>query len=46
MNIRGKNSIQNVADTLKEVLDRPNTFGKLIPMLDGDVVIADAISNM
>lgn len=45
MNIEGKNSIQNVADTLKEVLDKPNTFKKSIPMLDGDVLIANAISN-
>jgi len=46
MPIDGQNSIQNVADTLKEVLDKPNTFKKVIPMLDGDVLIADAISSL
>lgn len=46
MDIQGKNSIQNVADTLKEVLDKPNTFKKSIPMLDGDVPISRAISNL
>lgn len=46
MKIEGQNSIQNVADALKEVLDKPNTFKKVIPMLDGDVRIAEAISNL
>ncbi len=45
MSITGENSIQNVADTLREVVDKPNTFRKSIQMLDGDVPIADAISN-
>lgn len=46
MKIDGQNSIQNVADALKEILDKPNTFKKVIPMLDGDVRIAEAISNL
>ena len=46
MKIEGQNSIQNVADALKEVLDKSNTFKKAIPMLDGDVPIAEAISNL
>ncbi len=45
MSITGENSIQNVADTLREVLDKPNTFRKSIPMLDGDILISEAISN-
>lgn len=41
----GENAIENVANTLKEVLDRTNTFKKVIPMLDGDTPIAEAIAN-
>lgn len=46
LTFEGKNSIQNVADTLKEVLDKTNTIKKTIPMLDGDVLIADAIAKV
>lgn len=43
MRIDGQISIQNVADTLKEILDKPNTYGKNIPILDGDTPIAEAV---
>lgn len=47
-NITGfsKNSIENVATVLAEVLDKPNTIKKLISMGDGDTPIAEAIKNI
>lgn len=45
MNNKGQVSIQSVADVLKEVLDKPNTYSKNIPMLDGNISIAEAISQ-
>lgn len=44
LSIKGANSIENVANTLKEVLEKPNTFKKVIPMLDGDTPIKEAIA--
>ena len=41
-----ENAIGNVANTLKEVLDKPNTFKKVIPMSDGDTPIAEAVSKL
>lgn len=46
MNDAGQVSIQSVADTLKEVLNKANTFKKAIPMLDGDIPIAEAVSRV
>ncbi|MEE1295418.1 MAG: NAD(P)-binding oxidoreductase [Bifidobacterium sp.] len=37
------NSIPNVAAVLAGVLDRPNTYGHIIMMPDGDTPIADAL---
>lgn len=43
---KGKIAISNVAESLKEVLGKSNTYGKLIPMLDGDTPIAEAIEQV
>jgi nucleoside-diphosphate-sugar epimerase len=40
------NSIENVANTLVEVLDNPKTFKKVISMNDGDVPIKEAINSL
>ncbi|HLR36573.1 MAG TPA: NAD(P)H-binding protein [Chitinophagaceae bacterium] len=43
---KGKVSIENVAESLKEVLGKSNTYGKLIPMIDGDTPIVEAINQV
>ncbi|AXQ78765.1 SDR family oxidoreductase [Streptococcus chenjunshii] len=42
----GQNSIPNVAEVLAEVLDKPNTFKKVIPMADGQTPIAQAVEQL
>ncbi|WP_368883352.1 SDR family oxidoreductase [Proteus mirabilis] len=44
--IKGEISIDNVAETLAEMLDKPNTFKKCIPILDGDEAIKTALSRI
>ncbi len=39
-------TIDNVAATLAEILDKPNTFKKCIPILDGDEAIKTALSRI
>lgn len=46
MDTKGNVSIKSVADVLKEVLDKTNTYGKCIPMLDGNILIAEAVSQV
>lgn len=41
-----ENSIDNVADTLLELLERPSTYKKIISMHDGDMPIKKAIENL
>lgn len=43
---KGEIAIDNVAETLAEMLDRPNTFKKCIPILDGDEAIKTALSRI
>jgi len=40
------NSIENVANTLVEILENPKTYGKVISMHDGDVPIKEAIDSL
>ena len=40
------NSIENVANTLVEVLNNPRTYKKVISMHDGDVPIKEAIDSL
>lgn len=40
------NSIEDVANTLVEVLDNPAAFNKVIPMHHGNVLIHEAISSL
>ncbi|ODQ03359.1 MULTISPECIES: NAD(P)H-binding protein [Enterobacterales] len=42
----GEISIDNVALTLAEILDKKNTFKKCIPILDGDIEIKKAIKQI
>ncbi|MEO1770627.1 MULTISPECIES: NAD(P)H-binding protein [Enterococcus] len=41
---RSENSIENVAAVLAEVLERPNTYQKVIMMGDGDTPIDEALA--
>lgn len=41
-----KNAIENVASLLTEVLDKKNTFKKIITMGDGTTPIADALAKI
>ncbi|EOH90237.1 NAD(P)H-binding protein [Enterococcus pallens] len=41
---RSENSIENVATVLSEVLERPNTYQKVILMGDGDTPIDEALA--
>lgn len=41
---RSENSIENVATVLSEVLERPNTYQKVILMGDGDTSIDEALA--
>lgn len=43
---KGEITIDNVAATLAEILDKPNTFKKCIPILDGDEAIKTALSRI
>lgn len=43
---KGEITIDNVAVTLAEILDKPNTFKKCIPILDGDEAIKTALSRI
>ncbi|MBG3039388.1 NAD(P)H-binding protein [Proteus mirabilis] len=43
---KGEIAIDNVAETLAEMLDKPNTFKKCIPILDGDEAIKTALSRI
>lgn len=43
---KGEVTIDNVAATLAEILDKPNTFKKCIPILDGDEAIKTALSRI
>ncbi|MDC9785427.1 NAD(P)H-binding protein [Proteus mirabilis] len=43
---KGEITIDNVAATLAEILDKPNTFKKCIPILDGDKAIKTALSQI
>ncbi|MGM0212800.1 NAD(P)H-binding protein [Enterococcus sp. AZ109] len=43
---RSENSIENVATVLAEVLERPNTYQKVIMMGDGDTPIDEALSKI
>lgn len=43
---RGENSIENVAQTLKMVLDKSNTYKTTIPMLDGNTPIEAAVKSI
>lgn len=40
------NSIENVADVLAAILNAENTYGKLLPMGDGETDIATAIAKL
>ena len=40
------NSIENVADVLAGILNAENTYGKLLPMGDGETDIATAIAKL
>lgn len=42
----GDNSIEDVAETLMELLDKESTFQKVIPMHDGGIPIKEAISSL
>jgi len=46
MDIKEQVSIRSVAYTLKEVLTKTNTYGKRVPLLDGDIPIEEAVSNI
>ncbi|HGM9776243.1 TPA: NAD(P)H-binding protein [Proteus mirabilis] len=43
---KGEITIDNVSATLAEILDKPNTFKKCIPILDGDEAIKTALSRI
>ncbi|AZG99923.1 SDR family oxidoreductase [Proteus mirabilis] len=43
---KGEIAIDNVAETLAEMLDKPNTFKKCISILDGDEAIKTALSRI
>ncbi|MCU9566131.1 NAD(P)H-binding protein [Proteus mirabilis] len=43
---KGEITIDNVAATLAEILDKPSTFKKCIPILDGDEAIKTALSRI
>lgn len=43
---RSENSIENVAKVLSEVLERPNTYQKVILMGDGDTPIDEALASI
>ncbi|WP_049199204.1 NAD(P)H-binding protein [Proteus mirabilis] len=43
---KGEITIDNVAATLAEILDKPNTFKKCIPILDGDEAFKTALSRI
>lgn len=43
---RSENSIENVAAVLSEVLERPNTYQKVIMMGDGDTPIDEALASI
>lgn len=43
---RSENSIENVAAVLSEVLERPNTYQKVIMMGDGDTPIDKALASI
>lgn len=43
---RSENSIENVATVLSEVLERPNTYQKVIMMGDGDTPIDEALASI
>lgn len=36
-------NIGNVAETLVEILDKPNTFKKAVPMSDGEMTVGEAV---
>lgn len=42
----GKNSIENVAETLIDLLEAPNTIGHVIAMHDGEQPIREALQNI
>ncbi|MFD2035431.1 NAD(P)H-binding protein [Belliella marina] len=42
----GENSIENVAETLSEILESASTFKKVISMQDGHMAIVKAIDNL
>ncbi|TRX54320.1 NAD-dependent epimerase/dehydratase family protein [Fulvivirga sp. M361] len=44
VNDLGDNSIEDVAETLKELLDKESTFQKVISMHDGGIPIKEAVS--